>query len=142
PIRTVAFRIGSLNDANRWFLTVRATAEYEDRIRKRIGYEDLIISRVVPDVVHRPAQHRRLPVDSSGRRLCSICQPGKCRNLRMGHSVRHQNLLALAVIADSAGVADHQTDLIGGTSSNDAERGNVAISSDRKNGRSEIAHVR
>src|SRR5262245_4833733 len=142
PIRTVELRVRALNDANRSFLTVGAATEYENRVRERIRHQDLIVDGVVANIVHGSAQQRRLAVNSSRWDLGSICQPGKCRNLRVGHSVRHQDLLPLAVVADGARISDHQTDLIGRTSSNHAQRRNVSICRDWKNSRSVIAHVR
>src|SRR5205085_10817970 len=64
------------------------------------------------------------------------------RNLRMRHSVRNQNLLALAVISDCSGVSDHQCDLVGWTSANHAQRCDITIRSNRKYRGGEVTHVR
>jgi len=57
PVRPVQISIGSLDKTDRGFLTVCAASEREDCVGERVGHQDLVIHGVVPDVVHRSAQH-------------------------------------------------------------------------------------
>src|SRR5207244_7038805 len=61
-------------------------------------YTTLFRSSVIADVVHCSGKFAGLTVERSNRRLSSVRQPGEYRNLRMGHSVGHQNLFPLAVV--------------------------------------------
>jgi len=61
---------------------------------------------VVGEAVHRAAEQRFLTFDLSNWLCIFIRQPGECRNLRMRHSVRHQDLLTLGVVRDGMGIAD------------------------------------
>jgi hypothetical protein len=49
-----------------------------------------------------------LTLNSSKRESVLLRQPGEGRNLRMGHSVRHQYLFTLAVIDKRLGLAEFQ----------------------------------
>jgi len=59
---------------------------------------------VVPNIVHRSGQFAGLTIYRSGWRLSAVRQPGERRNLRVGHSVRDQDLIALRVVADRSWV--------------------------------------
>src|SRR5205823_9019238 len=110
------FGVGSLDDSNGTFLSAGSSAKRQDRVCKRIHDKKLIMYLIVANVVHRPGQFAHLAVYSSGRRLCSVRQPGERRNLRMGHSVRHQNLAPLRIISDGPGITDIEGRLVGGSS--------------------------
>jgi hypothetical protein len=64
-------------------------------LRKWIGDDEFVVGRIVSDIVHGSPQQCFLSGDNALWQLCSIRQPGECRNLRVSHSVRHQNLIAL-----------------------------------------------
>jgi hypothetical protein len=59
--------------------------------------------------MHCSGQFAGLAVQRSGWSLSSVRQPGERRNLRMSHSIGHENLFPFAVIADGTGIADHET---------------------------------
>src|SRR5437867_12745749 len=60
----------------------------------------------------------------------------------MGHSVGHENLLALAVVADGSRIADHEADRSLRSASNRSRRRDIAVGRNRKNGYRRRAHVR
>jgi len=61
---------------------------------------------VVGDAVGRAGHQGFLSRNGANRSSISIRQPGEDRNLRMGHSVRHEYLLSFRVIGRRIGVAD------------------------------------
>src|SRR5213080_451246 len=85
------------------------------------------MDRVICKTMHRSADQRLLSLEHSNRRCIFLCQPGESRNLRMSHSVRHQDLFALTVVDESLGFAKSQRDLIPRRTADRAERCNVAV---------------
>ena len=83
-------------------------SEAQDRLAELRRHDDAVRNLVVRDPVHRPAQPGGLSFDSPNRLRSSVRQPGEHRNLRVGHSVRYQDFLALGVIGQRARVPDHQ----------------------------------
>ena len=108
----------TLDDSNWRFLSIGSAAERQNCLSVGDGHDDLIMHSVIADVVHCSGKFAGLTVERSNRRLSSVRQPGEYRNLRMGHSVGHQNLFPLAVVADGARISDHEANCPGGSSSN------------------------
>src|SRR5207244_3949417 len=98
----------SLDDSNRSLLSVRVALERHDGFGERIHYEKFVMDFVVTDVVHCARQVAGLTVNRADGWLRPIRQPGESRDLRMGHSVRNENLISFGVVSDSAWVADIQ----------------------------------
>ena len=92
----------TLNDSGRRFLAGGAAAESHDRVGKGVRHDDFIVDGVIHDRVHAARQHGLLPFNSPNGFGVSVRQPGEHRNLRMGHSVRGQNLLSLRIVTDSS----------------------------------------
>ena len=91
-------RMRSLNVADGRFFSVRASAKNEDRLSQRTIDDNFVVNRIVVESVHGPADQRLLTDQRSGRRRVLLCQPGKGRNLRMGHSVGHQIFFSLGIV--------------------------------------------
>src|SRR5262249_4580361 len=91
---------------NRRLIPVCITAECKNRLRERIGHEDLVAGSRISNVVHGSAELGFLSGQGSRRSIGALRQPGKSRNLRMSHSVRYQNLIAFAVVSDRAWITD------------------------------------
>jgi hypothetical protein len=71
-----------------WSLGARAPrAKHQNRIRQGVRRYDFISRRIVRKAVNRASQKRILPGDHPGRRRISVCQPGKHRDARLGHSI-------------------------------------------------------
>jgi len=59
--------VRSLDDANRRFRAIGATAEHQHGIGERDGNYDFVMRSIVGDAMHRSAQARRLPGDDPYR---------------------------------------------------------------------------
>ena len=105
---------------------VGAAAEHENRLRELIGDDDLVVDLVVADVVHGAREQRGLSCNRPRRRF-PVRQPGECRNLRVSHSIRDEDLVALGVVGDPAGIADRQRLLAERRAANRAQRRDVAV---------------
>lgn len=55
-IITYQLRVRSLDDANRRFFPVGPSAENEDGLSERAGYNNFIVSDIVSNIVQGPAQ--------------------------------------------------------------------------------------
>src|ERR1043166_8360913 len=106
PVRVAQLRERALDHPDRRLLTVRAAAEGEDRLAELLRHHELVVALVIDDRVHRPAEHRLLPLNFSYRVCASVRQPGEHRYLRVGYSIGHEYLLALAVVCDGMRIAD------------------------------------
>jgi hypothetical protein len=82
-----------------------SAAEGQNRLSELVRNQNLVIDRIVADVVHRAGQHGLLSCQNPGRPVGFLRHPGENRNLRVGHSVRNQDLVALAVVVHRAGVS-------------------------------------
>src|SRR5437879_858011 len=80
----------------------------------------------------RASLESRLPFDDSKRWRVSVRRTGECRNSRMTHSVRRQDLLPLRVIGQSAGPAEGCQRRALGSAADHAKRGHIALSRSRK----------
>src|SRR2546422_13173 len=118
----------TLNITNRRFFTIRASAEYENRLSQRTVDDDFIVQRIIVESMHGPADQRLLPDQRSDRRRILLCQPGKGRNLRMGQSVRHEILFSLAVVGNRLDLAKSQSFVTLGRAADDAQRRRVSFS--------------
>ena len=98
----------ALNHSDGSRFSIRASRESEDGLRELLRDSDFIMDFIVRETVHRPAHERFLAFDLTHRLCVLIRQPGECRNLRMGHSVGHQDLFALGVVRYRMGIADAQ----------------------------------
>ena len=105
-------RFRSLNDANRSFFSVDGSAESQNGLRQRAIHNDFVVDRIVGKTMHGPAEQRFLTLDRSYRRLILLRLPGEGRNLRMGHSVRHPDLIPPFVVRQRLHFAEFQRDLI------------------------------
>ncbi len=81
-------------------------AESHDALRERCTYNDFIVNRIVGNVMHRPAEPRKLTFKLTSRNCVFPRQPGESRNLRMHHSVRHQDFLPVRIISKRGGPAE------------------------------------
>ena len=97
-----------LNDAERRFLTFGASTEDQDGLSERAGNNDFVMNVVVCKTMHGPADACFLTIDHTDRRRVFLRQPGEGRNLRMGHSVRHEQLIALAVVGNRFDLSELQ----------------------------------
>ena len=128
PIRRAHnLRARSLDDADRRFFSGSSAAEYQDRLRERTADHNFVVDRIVSDVVHRPAEPCELALQLPGRFRIFLCQPGEGRNLRMHHSVRHQDLLPLGIIRHGCSAAERQRHMIARRAADDAQRRNIAV---------------
>ena len=107
----------ALDDSNRSFLSIGSAAERQDCLSVRNGYDNFVMHRIVTYIVHRSRKFAGLTVQCSNWGLSAVRQPGEYRNLRMGHSVGYENLLAFGIVADRSGIADHEADCSSGSSS-------------------------
>jgi hypothetical protein len=96
----------SLNKPERRFLSVGGSAERQNSLRKSAGDHDLIVNPVECEVVHGPAQKRLLALNRSKVRCVFLRRPGEDRDLRMVHSIRHQDFLADGIVGDRGGPAE------------------------------------
>ena len=96
---------------------------------------------VVADVMHSPAQSRLLPVQQSCGYGTVFRQPGEYRDLRVSHSVRHQDFLSLAVIASGAWIPDGQSKFTLGRITDGSNGRYVSVCIERVNGRGVVAHI-
>src|ERR1041384_4785302 len=71
PVRVAELRERALDHPDRRLLTVRAAAEGEDRLAELLRHHELVVALVIDDRVHRPAEHRLLPLNFSYRVCCS-----------------------------------------------------------------------
>ena len=108
PIRSIQLRMGALNRANGRLFSFSRASEYQYGLGKGIGHEDLIMGRVVADVVHGAAQMAFLSGQKADGLGILLRQPGEGRNLRMGHSIWNQNFSPLAVISGRARIPNRQ----------------------------------
>ena len=134
-------RFGSLDHADRSFLSVGPAAEGEDRLRKRVIDVELVASFVVADIMHCPAEFGCLSEDPPPWSVASLRQPGEGRNLRMGHSVRYQEFVPFGVVGDGARVPDLEGGCTVGCGSDCADRRRVPLGRAGINRRAMIAHV-
>src|SRR5262245_12943937 len=78
-------------------------AESEER-----RYDDLVMHGIVCHSVNGTGKQSILAGNRPGRLCTTVCQPGKRRNLRMGHSVGDENFISFGVVSDRVGVADYR----------------------------------
>ena len=78
-----------------------------------LRHHELVVDGIVRDSMHGPAQQAPLPVHLPNRLCCIFRQPGEHRNLRMSHSIRNQDLLALSVVRDGMRIPESRHGLIG-----------------------------
>ena len=139
---TEDLRVWSLNHANGRFFSVRSAAEYEDRLGQRTGHHDLVVSGIVRKIVHGPADQRLLSFERSSGRCIFFRQPGECRDLRMVDSIRHQQLVTLAVIGDRFGFSEFQSNLVDRRAADDTQRSDVSVCVQRKHDCRRIPEIR
>ena len=116
-----------LDNANRGFFPIDGSAECENRLAERAVHNDFVMDRIVGKTMHRPAKKRFLTFDRSDRRLILIRLPGECRNLRMGHSVRHPDLIAAFVIRQRLHFSEFQRHLVRGCAAYRAQGLDISI---------------
>src|SRR5881396_313963 len=85
------------------------------------------MDRIIRKTVHGPADQCLVTLDRSYWRLILLRHPGEGRNLRMGHSVRHPDLLSPGVIRQRLHFAELQRDLALGRAAYGAYRRNVSV---------------
>jgi len=66
-VRHLQLSMRSLNDPDGRFFAIRRAAERENGLRKRIGYEEFVVNRIVSDIVHSAAELCLLPSDNTVR---------------------------------------------------------------------------
>src|SRR5881628_1921774 len=115
----------TLNDAQRRRFSLGAAGERQNGLSELLRNRELVVDFIVSETVHRPAEQRSLTFDFSNRLRVFIRQPGECRNLRMGHSVRHQDLFPLRVVGHGMRIAYTQRRLIQRTAADDSQRCHV-----------------
>ena len=93
----------TLDDAQRRILSLSPALECEDRLGERTAHYKFIVDRIVREIVHRPAEPRFVTFQFPERNRVFLRQPGESRNLRMVHSVGHQDFFAIAVISNGRG---------------------------------------
>src|SRR5205814_2578632 len=67
-------------------------------------------------------------LDNSSWCYISVRQPGEYRDARIGHSVRHENLLAHRIVGDAARVTDAGSRGSVRRAAKNSQRGGVALS--------------
>ena len=82
--------------------------EHQARLSERTAYNNFIVDRIVGDIVHGPSEPRQFTFQFASSNRILLRQPGEGRNLRMHHSVRHQNLLPVRIIGNGRGPAERQ----------------------------------
>lgn len=112
PVHAIgrAYDLGArpLDDPKGRFLSTGPATEYKDRLSERTAYNNFIVNRIVGYIVHRPAEPRKLTFQFASGNCILLRQPGESRNLRVHHSVRHQDFLPVGVIRDGCGPAESQ----------------------------------
>jgi hypothetical protein len=96
----------TLNHANRWFVSIRAPTKNQDGVSQGVGDDNFVVDCVVSEAVNGSTEPGALAGDDSLRSSISICQPGKCRDSRLAHSIGHQDLAALGIVSESHGIAE------------------------------------
>jgi hypothetical protein len=96
----------TLNHANRWFVSIRAATKNQDGVGQGVGDDNFVVDCVVSQAVNGATEPGALASDHSLRPSISICQPGKCRDSRLAHSIGHQDLAALGIVSESHGIAE------------------------------------
>ena len=95
-----------LKDSNGRLVSIGTASEIHDRLRKRAGYNNLVVAVVVINVVRVPHQLRGLSCNISHRRHIAVRQPGERRDLRVGHSVEGDKLTSLGVVRHRSDIAE------------------------------------
>src|SRR5207245_2728235 len=124
--------MGALNDSNGTFLSSGPSAERQDRICKRVAHDKFIMYLIVANIVHGSGQFAGLAKHRAGWSLSFVRQPGECRNLRMGHSVGHQDLVSLRVVPDRSGVTNVESCGVGRSSPDYSQRLEISVCPPRK----------
>ena len=96
----------TLNHANRWFVSIGAATKNQDGVGQGVGNDHFVVHGVVREAVNGPTELGALAGDDSLRPSIPICQPGKCRDSRLAHSIGHQDLAALSVVSEGHGIAE------------------------------------
>ena len=96
----IELSVRALDDTNRRRLAIRPAPVSQDRLGELLRHGEFIANRIVNDAVHRPAKHAALAFNLSNRFGSPFRQPGENRDLRMRHSIRNKQLLALRVESD------------------------------------------
>src|SRR5437762_11936724 len=99
-VRGIERRFGTLDYANRRFLSTGCAAERQDSLGKGISDIELIADGVVSECMHSSAEVTGLPKDHSLGCIGVLLQPGAERKLRMGHSCRGDDAVAARIVGE------------------------------------------
>src|SRR5205814_2931646 len=100
--------------------------ERQNRLGELLRDRELIVDFVVSETMHRAAEQSLSTFDLSNRLRVLIRQPGEYRNLRMGHSVRNEDLLPFRIVCDWMRIPDSQRRLILRPAADDSQRRHIA----------------
>jgi hypothetical protein len=134
-------RVGTLNHAKGRFLPVGSAAETQNCLCQRAGDADLVVNRIKTETVHRPADQCLLTFQRSDWWCIFPRQPGEGRNLRMVHSIRHQDLLPHGVVHQGLGLAESQRDLVLFRAANNTQGSYISSRVERIHSRRRITQV-
>ena len=96
----------ALNHADWWFVSIRTATKNQDSVGQSVGNDNFVVHWVVREAVNGATEPGALASDDSLRPRISICQPGKCRDSRLAHSIGHQDLAAFGIVSESHGIAE------------------------------------
>ena len=131
----------SLDDANGRFFSIGRSFEREDRLCQRAVDDDFVVNPVIRETMHRSAEQRFLTFERSYRWFVFLRLTGESRNLRMGHSVRHPNLIAPFVIGQGLDLAKLQGDLVRRRAADRAAGRDISVRVQRIHGCRRVAEV-
>lgn len=96
----------TLNHTNRWFVSIRAPTKNQDGVGQGVGDDNFVVHCVVREAVNGPTELGTLAGDDSLRPSIPICQPGKCRDSRLAHSIGYQDLAAAGIVSEGHRIAE------------------------------------
>ena len=138
---SIQLAVRSLQNADGGLFTIDSTAIGEDGLAELLGHREFVMNGIVGNSVHGSPQQAPLAFHLANWLSSVFRQPGEYRNLRMRHSIRHQDLLTLGVVGQRMRIAKSRNGLIGRRTSNYAQRRNVAIRVGVINGGSMVAEI-